>query len=146
MIDLTKYDTYEAVLNVYTDSDISMMIETNHLWTDLSMSMNKYPDTLEVLITENKNKIDGYNKINVDMKKETEVINTIHAQNTDIAHSNTYILFMTWVFIFFILLFILCIQVVDDSPELNLFSKAFLGLFVLFILYHTISNIYHYMY
>jgi len=147
MADLTNYYNYDISLNEdYDVGAIDLMDKTTPLWTNLDNSMDEIKDDVEMIessASDNDDKIDKYKTLLTSLDQQNEDNDTLQASNSDLIHSNTYILFMTWVFIFFILLVILCIQVVEDSSQMNLFFKAFVGLFMIFMFYHIGSNVYH---
>ena len=147
MADLTNYYNYDISLNDdYAVGANDLMDKTTPLWTNLNDSMDEIKDDVKMIeasASDNDDKIDKYNTLLTSLDQQNEDNDTLQASNSDLIHSNTYILFMTWVFIFFILLVILCIQVVEDSSQMNLFFKAFVGLFMIFMFYHIGSNVYH---
>ena len=55
-----------------------------------------------------------------------------------------YFLFIIWIIIFFIILFTLFFNIVESQTSMNILSKGLLFIFVLYVLYYILKNIYLY--
>ena len=130
--DLDVIDTNINTVNFISEFDTiinnskSEMEEMDISYNENSILVNDYENKRQYL----KNRLKSYHSIVGKLK--------------DAKMDKYYFLFIIWIIIFFIILFTLFFNIVESQTSMNILSKGLLFIFVLYVLYYILKNIYLY--
>ena len=88
--------------------------------------------------------VNDYEKERKHLKNRLKSYHSIVGQLKDAKMNKYYFLFIIWIIIFFIILFTLFFNIVEEQKSMNILSKGLLFIFVLYVLYYILKNIYLY--
>ena len=142
----TSTNDYNALL-MNDSNTILNKINTriNTIGTSLSAANAVEISNMDVAMTENISLIHEYDEKRNLLENKLQTYNSILTRLENATQNKYYILFIVWTILFFIILFTLFFNIIEEQSSMNLFSKGFILLFILFILYYILKNSYLYL-
>ncbi len=157
MIDLELLHNYEVSLNHFQThineldfSSYSLQDEINDLtqnvFTQGQYILHEISNNEVVDLSVNQNNLDiSVNLYDHRLNHLSEILNLkelSNARNKHQSQSSTYTFFVIWFFILMLFIFIFCVYIVEDSLNLNIFTKPIIGILLIVVFYFLFHNIY----
>lgn len=158
MIDLELLHNYEVSLNHFQTDINELDFSSDSLqYTNINeLTNNVFTQGQYILREISYNELHdlSFNHNNLDISVNlydhrlnhlSEILNLkelSNARNKHQSQSSTYTFFVIWFFILMLFIFIFCVYIVEDSLNLNIFTKSIIGILLIVVFYFLFHNIY----
>lgn len=152
--DLVEIDSYfgydSGGTNPYTTKNTQVATTLGNQMSNINTHLPERTDSGDFLTTMDtsynmiKDKINLYDDKREELKEKLLTYNNTVGRLNDARSSKYYILFIVWLVIFFVIMFNVFSNVVEEQKSMNTATKVLVFLFIAFIFYFIIKNTYMY--